>query len=110
MKRMIRSSKILDEASEYVPDYFNKESTDDVLSKLKEALKEKLSKRYKKLKVQFANIYFKGPEVQSDVIIYNGQEEKTRSQFTFTQYSDYWDISDYQQHVDTVIQKFVESM
>ena len=111
MKRMIRSAdNLIDDPNEYIPRSFDKNSVESILRDLDDAVQGKFSKRYKQMSVEFEDIFFKGNTMKAKVILYNNGLEKKSKLFEFSAYFDYWDISDYQQHVAMSIQKFVDSL
>lgn len=94
----------------YRPEPFNAESVDKILEDLRDAIQQKFGKRYKDISVDFDDIYFDDDMMKCQVAVYNNGVLRLEGSFDFTPYSDYWDITDYQQHKDTNIQKFVSKL
>ena len=107
MKRYI---KAYDSEEGYQPDAFNNDSVESILDDLEVALRNKFSRRYKDLQIDFDDISYEAFKISGKVDIYNGMKLKHSKVFEFSPYSDYWDISDYQQHLQTSIQKFVNDL
>lgn len=109
MKRYIRANNYMND-EDFIPNNFTEDSANDVFDDLYQAIKDKFARRFKKLEINFQNEYYNGNKLGVDVTISNNGVEKGHSRFNFEQYSDYFDQSDYQQHIDTTIQKFLRTL
>ena len=109
MKRYIKS--VYEEQEDvFQPNKFDEESVDAILKLIQDAIQEKFGRRYKSLSVDFDDLYFDDYNMQCQVTVYNNNVAKLAGEFKFSPYSSYWDITDYQQHQNTTIQKFVSTL
>ena len=96
---------------EFVPEVFDSDKVDNMLDDLKHSIWEKLFRKLPDLQIKFKNIRFNSHEVACDVEVYNnGNQLKYSGEFEFDAYPDYWDESDYQQHIKVTISKFVSNL
>lgn len=100
----------MDTNSEYIPEPFTTESVDDILDDLNSALMKAYSKRYSNLCIAFEGIQFNATHMSTYVKLLNRNQSVKSGMFDFQQYSEYWDISDYQQHIAVTIQQFVSTL
>lgn len=112
MKRYIRSEYNPREEVEeqFQPDVFNKGTVDDILNKLFYEMKNKFGKRYPRAEYRFENIHFDDFYLSAQVKILNNGKALIDKKFEFQPYSDYWDKTDYDQHIATTIQKFISQV
>ena len=94
----------------YRPEPFTLEYVNYVLEKMKTEIIEKYSRRYKKLEIDFDDINYNENSMKANIILYNNTRLIASDEFEFIPYSDYWDKSDYNQHLDTTVSKFVEKL
>jgi len=96
---------------EYVPEVFDADKVDDILNDLKHTIWEKLFRKIPDVKIRFKNIRFNPHEAACDVEVFNnGNQLKYSGEFEFDAYPEYWDESDYRQHIKTTITKFVNEL
>lgn len=105
MKRYICST--FDWDSEYIPPEFTHESVGDVMHQLDAEIKRKYGRRYKNLGVDYDDIAFDGGRLSITVYMYNNGKLVGDGVFSFYQYDDYFDESDYTRHLNTSISRFV---
>lgn len=98
------------EDSEYRPDPFTEESVDDIVEEVWKKLRQRFEKKFKGLNIDMDDIRYTDNTMKVHIDIYNGNHLKLSGEFEFTPYSNYWDASDYEQHKNITIQKFVDSL
>lgn len=108
MKRIICYTS--DDIDQFVFGPFSKDSVNDILDDLYDAVQDAYSRRFKNLTISIDDYLYTDTKLQAKVSVYNNNVLKMRGTFTFEPYSDYWDVSDYEQHLNTTIQKFVNSL
>lgn len=107
MKRIIHAAN---DSMQFVPGSFSQDSVNDILDDLCETLKGAYSRRFKNIGIDLDDYKYTDTKLEVDVSVYNNDILKLHGTFTFEPYSDYWDISDYEQHLNTTINKFVTSL
>lgn len=110
MKRYIQAKVVEDEDQCYQPNVFNKEEVNRILEDLLHEIEKKFYKRYKAAKYNFDNVHFDDYYMSATIHVTNGDKDIINKKFEFQPYSDYWDETDYQQHVQTSIQKFIRNI
>lgn len=94
----------------YRPEPFTLEYVNYILDKLNNEIFNKYLRRYKKLEIDFDDINYSENSMKANVILYRNTRLIASDEFEFIPYSDYWDKSDYNQHLDTTVSKFVEKL
>ena len=94
----------------YRPEPFNTEEVHQILDAVEDSILEMYGRRYKKLDINIYDIHFSEESMSSKIVLENNRRFLVSKVFTFTPYSDYFDLSDYQQHLDTSIYKFVKDL
>ena len=95
---------------EFRPAPFDKRTVQDIADDVHDAVFTKYGKRFKKIDVEVSDILYDDNTVSFDVKVYNGDKLKMSGHFEFTPYSDYWDVSDYDQHRNTTVSRFVNGL
>lgn len=95
---------------EYRPEIFNVKLADDLVNDVKAAILDKYGRKFKRIRIKVEDLYWDDDHVDFEVEVYNGEKLRLSGLFEFTQYSDYWDISDYEQHRNVTISRFVKSL
>lgn len=105
------SSTCCDEnMSTYIPEELNDDSASEILENLRKLLEQKYVRRYRNICIMFKDICLTGPELSVCVELSNNSKVVKQGSFKFVPYLDYWDKSDYDQHLSIVLNKFVESL
>ena len=108
MKILCKDNMITDE--EYQPDAFTKEDVENILDELFDALRQAFDGRYREPDYNIDNIHFEDFYMSCEVRIDKKGRTIASGKFEFIPYHDYWDTSDYQQHLATTIKRFVRSL
>lgn len=109
MKRYVKAT-FEDREEQFQPSVFNIDLVDDILKNLLHELKSKYGRRYPNAKYEFNNTHFDDFYMESDIRIINNDKVIFNKKFEFQPYSDYWDETDYTQHINITIQKFIRQM
>lgn len=97
-----------DESLVFEPEGFHQSSVESIADRLEDKLLSKFNRKYSNIDIDVIN--YTDHSVMFHVDVYNNASSKRSGTFEFEAYPEYWDISDYQQHIDTTIHKFVENL
>lgn len=109
MKRVIKA------ADDFFDNEFTFDISDDFIEntikpKLREAITAKYGKRFKSIGIDFDDDRFDEARVYIQVDVYNKDVHKGGAEFRFVRYKSYFDESDFYQHLNTTISRFVSDL
>lgn len=105
MKRVIVASEDF-----YEPEPFDDESSKVLLNKVKGAVIDKYGRRLKGIRIEMVSPSYTDTSVSAQFNVYNKNTLKASKLFEFHMYDDYWEESDYIQHLNMCINKFLEDL
>lgn len=97
-----------DNMDTYIPEELNNDSASEILEILRKLLEQKYARRFRKIYIVFKDICLTGPELSVCVELSNNSRVVKQRSFKFNPYSDYWDKSDYDQHLSRTLHGFVD--
>lgn len=94
---------------EYHPASFTSEFVDTVLEELKLQMEAKYRRVDRMIDIDVDDVDWTNTRIHARITLYINGELKSESCFNFAAYPDYWDESDFEEHINKTIAKFVES-
>lgn len=117
MKRLITANEDINNTNdeEFVPSRdldFEEQVYDTIIPQLRMLLKDKFKKKFRAgdVGIDVDDILVKGCACSMDISVWYKAEIKRHGRFRFGAYSDYWDRSDYESHLNRTINEFVAAM
>lgn len=107
MKQYIRTSYT---ESDYIPEPFTSDFVNDVLGSIKSNLERKLSPRYIHLDIVVDDVKFEGTNIHATFDIYPADKPMKSYKFNFSAWGDYFDASDFREHLARTIAQFLEDV
>lgn len=95
---------------DFRPAPFDKQMVKDIVDDVHDSIYTKYGRRFKQIDIEIENILYDDYTVSFDVDVFNGDTLKLEGHFEFVPYSDYWDVTDYDQHKSTTISRFVNGL
>ena len=106
MKILCRTTDL----DEVRPAPFDMDMVKNIIDDVHTAILDKYGRRFRKIDVEIDDVLYDDYTVSFHVDVFNGDVLKMSKEFEFTPYSDYWDVSDYNQHLSTTITRFVDNL
>lgn len=107
MKLYVKASDDFEDM-DYLPDV--SVDADDIVSSLTEELEAKFQRRYKNLQVDIHDTQSDNHSFATNVTLYNNGKLICEGPFSFKAYDSYFDSTDYIQHLNTSIYRFVSNL
>lgn len=93
---------------DYSPDV--SADADDIVSSLTEEIEAKFQRRYKNLQIDIHDEQSDDAAFEANITLYNNGKLICEGHFSFKAYDSYFDSTDYIQHLNTSIYKFVANL
>lgn len=95
---------------EFVPEAFDDAFVNTVVKQLKRLIYDRYKRRFKNISIDADDIAWRGTSMQVLITLWNGDKHIVDSYFKFHAHDDYWEESDFEEHLNRSMIDFVDTL